>query len=108
MAGNTTLTRKQVNVIYINAGKGLLGTERWVISRMYLLADGADVHECPDPDKEKRKIRDVVDLIFAQNLEGAQKALDEYTQETWARFPDFLRVQLNRDPFGRRRNREDD
>lgn len=77
----TEFSKKQIGVIYRNAKLGNLKVERWLMSRLYDLADFYDIDWGKQIAKEEQTVLKILDLVFGDKLEEAQKELDSYGEK---------------------------
>lgn len=79
----TEFTPKQVGVVYRLAKQKDLSVETFVIRRMYDLADYFGYDDNRSVADEESYIKGILSHVFDNDLEAAQKAIDEYTERTW-------------------------
>lgn len=81
----TEFTKKQIGVIFANAKNGNLKVEKWVMSRMYDLAEYYGYDSNGSVAEEEVVILNILEAVFAKNTAKAQKSIDEYTIDIFSR-----------------------
>lgn len=76
----TEFTRKQIGVIFGMAKRNELKVEKFIISNLYDLADFYGYDDNGSVAANERKIKDILDNVFAGNMEKAQMLINEYTE----------------------------
>lgn len=79
----TEFTKKQINVIYAKAKSQELKVEKWVISDFYNLADYYGYDDNMSVETAERDIKEIIETMFAGNLEKTQELINDYTERTW-------------------------
>lgn len=79
----TEFTKKQINVIFAKAKNQELKVEKWVISDFYNLADYYGYDSNMSVEAAERDIKEIIETIFAGNLEKTQELINDYTERTW-------------------------
>ena len=79
----TEFTKKQIGVIYAKAKSGELKVEKWIISRLYDLADYFGYDDGGSVAQSEGWILRILDKTFANDLEEAQHLIDHYTEISW-------------------------
>lgn len=92
----TSFSRKQIGVIYRNAKEGNLHLEKWLVSRLYDMADfyGADYNG--SVELEERYILAAIDAVFGDDLAKAQEKLDNYRDHCLTHFTQSYTEKLDR------------
>lgn len=79
----TEFSRKQIGVIYYKAKNKELNVEKWVISRFYDLADYYGYDDNMSVEREETDILQILDKMFAGELDKAQELINDYTSKVW-------------------------
>ena len=74
----TEFTKKQINVIYGKAKGGELHLEKWLVSRLYDMADFYGQDYSGEAEREERYILRALEQVFSGNVAAAQETLDNY------------------------------
>ena len=93
----TEFTKKQISVIYGMAKKNELTIERWVMSRLYDLAEYYGYDDNGSVAYEETKILNILNKVFSNDLSEAQKMIDAYTEETFQLLSSKYQKMCNRD-----------
>jgi len=81
----TEFTKKQIGVIFANVKNGNLKVEKWVMSRMYDLAEYYGYDDNHSVAEEESDILNILQAVFEKNMEKAQKLINEYTEDIFSR-----------------------
>lgn len=92
----TEFSKKQINVIYGMAKRAELSVEKWVIREFYNLADYYGFDDNRSVEASERKIMNILEAVFANDLVTAQAAIDEYTTSTFEKFGRKVQATLDR------------
>ena len=76
----TEFSKKQISDIYRMAKTGELKVERFVMSNLYDMADYYGYDDNHSVEREESKILAIIELVFNNDVEAAQEAIDEYTE----------------------------
>lgn len=79
----TEFTKKQIGVVYRLAKTGELKIEKWAISNFYDLAEYYGYDDNRNVERAEREILKVLDAVFVNDFEKAQKLIDRYTADTF-------------------------
>lgn len=79
----TEFSAKQISVIYRKAKNGELNVEKWVINRLYELAEYYNYDSNGSVSDEEIDIKKILETVFANDLATAQKLIDKYTKRTF-------------------------
>ena len=77
----TEFSAKQISVIYRKAKNGELNVEKWVINRLYELAEYYNYDDNGSIAEEETKINEILASVFANDLITAQELINKYTKE---------------------------
>lgn len=75
----TEFTNKQIGVIYRLAKTGDLKVEQWTMNGLYDLADYYGYDDNRSVAEKERKVLQILDKVFANELAEAQELIDNYT-----------------------------
>lgn len=89
----TEISKKQVSVIYAKAKNGELKVERWVMNRLYNLADYYGYDDNRSVEEAEAKIIAIIEAVF--NGEDVQGMVDEFAEWTWGRLGRKSRENCN-------------
>lgn len=92
----TEFTRKQINVLYRLAKQGELKIEKWVMSVFYDLSDYYGYDDNGSIERCEQQIKQILDFVFSENMEEAQEAINEYTEERYALLGRICKEQTDR------------
>lgn len=92
----TGFTRKQIGVLYRKAKDGELKIEKWVMSEFYDLADYYGYDDNGSIEECEQQIKQILDFVFSENMEEAQEAINEYTEEQYALMGRICKEQADR------------
>lgn len=81
----TEFTAKQVNVIYGKAKAGDLKIEKWLMSNIYDMAGFYGIDWSKTAELEEKRIMDILEAVFKNDMDQAQKCVDIYTDMQWNR-----------------------
>ena len=73
----------QIIVIYLKAKNGELNVEKWVINRLYELAEYYNYDSNGSVLDEEIEIKKILETVFANDLATAQNLIDKYTKRTF-------------------------
>ena len=76
----TEFSKKQIGVIYRMAKNGDLKVEKFVMSHLYDLADYYGYDSNHNVARDEVKVLNILEDVFAGNLEAAQKRIDDFTE----------------------------
>lgn len=79
----TQFTKKQISVVYGCAKRGELKVEKWIMSRLYDLAEYYGFDDNGSVEFEERFILAILDRVFDKNMDEAQERIDSYTEMVW-------------------------
>lgn len=79
----TEFTKKQIGVIYRNAKNGALQVEKWMMSRLYDLAEYYGYDDNGSIAEEERFVLEILEAVFADDMAKAQEKLNAYTEDTF-------------------------
>lgn len=77
----TEFSKKQISVIYSKAKNGELKVEKWYMSRLYDLAEYYGYDYNRSVEFEERSILKIIENVFSNNIEEAQKMIDFQTED---------------------------
>lgn len=92
----SSITRKQVGVIYSKAKAGELKVERWVMAEFYDIAGYDDIDWNGSKARLESVTRKILEVVFSGDMEKAQKAIDEYTEYNWKIMGKKSKARANR------------
>lgn len=92
----TEFTRKQINVLYSLAKQGELKIEKWVMSEFYDLSDYYGYDDNGSIERCEQQIKQILDFVFSENMEGAQEAINEYTEQQYVLMGRICKEQSDR------------
>ena len=93
----TDFSKKQIGVIYAAAKRGDLAVERWMMSRLYDLADFYGIDDNGSIAKEEAIVKNILEDVFAHDMESAQERINDYTDRTFALLSGKNQKSANRD-----------
>lgn len=76
----TSITRKQIGVLFGKAKRGELKVQKFVMSDFYDIADFYNYDDNGNVERAENQIRCILDAVFAKDDEKAQKFIDSYTE----------------------------
>ena len=76
----TSISRKQIGVIFGKAKRGELKVQRFVMSDFYDIADFYNYDDNGNVERAEAQIRRILDEVFAGNDQKAQELIDSYTE----------------------------
>lgn len=79
----TEFTRKQIGVIFAKAKNNELKVEKWIMNNFYDLAEYYGYDDNGSVEEAERKILAILEAVFSNDNERAQKLIDDYTEKTW-------------------------
>lgn len=80
----TEFSKKQISVIYSKAKTGELKVEKWIMSDMYDMADFYGYDFNGTAANEEFRIKQILEAVFAGNLEEAQERIDAFTESLYS------------------------
>ena len=80
---STEFSKKQINVIFAKAKNGELKVEKWYISHLYNLADYYGYDDNRSVEQEERYIINILENVFGNNIDKAQKIINEQTEDVF-------------------------
>lgn len=80
---STEFTKKQISVIFAMAKRGELRVEKFIMQDLYNLADYYGYDDNHNVEESEQKILEILENVFAKNIEIAQKLIDDYTNITF-------------------------
>ena len=92
----TEFTRKQINVIYGKAKSGQLKVEKWFINELYNLADYYGQDNNGSIAHKEKFVLLILKAVFDNDLEDAQKKIDELTENIFKTCTEKVQVTFNR------------
>lgn len=92
----SSITRKQVNVLFAKAKAGELKIERFAISAMYDLADGYFWEAGESMKEDEKNVKAAVNNVFNGKMSAAQDRINKYTAEIFGRCTEKKQAELNR------------
>lgn len=92
----TEFTRRQINVLYSLAKQGELKIEKWVMSEFYDLSDYYGYDDNGSIERCEQQIKQILDFVFSEDMENAQEAINEYTEEQYALMGRICKEQADR------------
>ena len=93
----TEFTRKQIGVLYYKAKSNELKVEKWVINRFYDLADYYGYDDNGSVAAEERDILNIIETMFAGNIEETQELINEYTEKIYNLLGNKAKARANRE-----------
>lgn len=72
----TEISAKQINVIYGCAKRGDLKVEKWVMKKMYNLADYYGYDYNGSVEREEASVKRILDAVFAKDYQEAQRLIN--------------------------------
>lgn len=96
----TEFNRSQISAIYRNAKLGNLKVEKWFIKRLYDTADYYGYDDNRSMERFERYVLDIINEVFAGNLEKAQKLIDETTESEFKTYTEKYRNKFDRTFIG--------
>lgn len=76
----TSISRKQIGVIFGKAKRGELKVQKFVMADFYDIADFYNYDDNGNTERAEAQIRRILDEVFAGNDNEAQKLIDSYTE----------------------------
>lgn len=92
----TSITKKQINVIYGKAKRGELKVEKWFIESLYDLADYYGYDYNRSVEERETFTRMILNAIFANETERAQELINLETDRVYS-----LKGQKNKEKCDR-------
>jgi hypothetical protein len=92
----TEFTRKQINVIFAKAKAGEIKIEKWVIADFYNMADYYGFDDNGNAEESERDILEIIEAVFASDIEKAQELIDNYTTKWFERMGRKAQAKANR------------
>lgn len=93
----TEFSSKQIGVIYRAAKAGELKIEKWVSKEFYDLADFYNFDDNGTIERCERKVMDILEAVFAEDFQKAQKLVDQYTETEWSLLSIKAQKRANRE-----------
>lgn len=78
----TEFSKKQIGIIYFKAKNGELSVEKWIMNELYDLADYYGYDDGGMVARQEDFVKPILDRVFANDIAGAQKEIDFFTQHT--------------------------
>lgn len=95
----TEFSKKQINVIYAKAKNNDLKVEKWLISKMYDLADYYGTDDNGSVAQNEQTILQILDKVFAGELEEAQEKIDFLTEWMFNSYTDKYQRTIDRSVY---------
>lgn len=92
----TEFSKKQISVIYMKAKNGELKVEKWVIGEFYDLAEYYGYDDNRNVERAESKILNILDSVFAGEMDKAQKLIDQYTADEFKSMSAKAQKKANR------------
>lgn len=95
----TEFTKKQISVIYYKAKSEELRVEKWFILELYALADYFGYDDNKNIANEEKEVLDILKEVFDNNLDKAQKLIDETSNKWYNLYSNKIKSKINRNLF---------
>lgn len=95
----TSFSKKQINVIYMNAKNGNLKVEKWFINRLYDLADFFGFDDNKSVEFDEGLVKDILEAVFAGDFEKAQKEIVSTADMWYSRLGNKNKAKCDRSVF---------
>ena len=95
----TEFSKKQINVIYAKAKNNDLKVEKWLISKMYDLADYYGTDDNGSVAQNEQTILQILDKVFAGELEEAQEKIDFLAEWMFNSYTDKYQRTIDRSVY---------
>lgn len=92
----TEFTKKQISVIYRLAKTGDLKVEKWIIAKLYDLADYYGSDDNRTVEELERYVLDILKEVFDNNTIKAQELINEFTEDYYSRLGNKLQNKVDR------------
>lgn len=92
----TEFSKKQINVVFGKAKAGELRVEKWVMKRLYELADYYGYDYNSSIEREERSILHMLNALFSGDLKEAQEEIDWYTKSVYSDYTEKYRQSFDR------------
>lgn len=92
----TDFTKKQINVIFKNAKEGNIKVEKWMMNRMYELADFYGADDNGSVTRSEQRIKHILDLVFDRDFETAQTKIDGFTDQEFESYSPKYQAKFDR------------
>ena len=92
----TEFSKKQINVLFAKAKKHELQIEVWFMQRMYVLADFYDYDNNGSIAEEEQGIKQILEAVFADDIEKAQMLINRETASTFGSFTEKYQRSFDR------------
>lgn len=79
----TEFSRKQISAIYSKAKSGELKVEKWIMNRLYDLADYYGYDDNRSVERSEVKVLEILDAVFGGDLAKAQELIDSFTESEY-------------------------
>ncbi len=76
----TEFSKKQIGVIYANAKNGNLKVEKWIMFKLYDLADYYGYDDNASVEYDERSVLLILDDVFAGRMAEAQERINDFTE----------------------------
>ena len=94
---SSSISKKQVNVIFAKAKAGELKIERWVMRDFYSIVNFDGIDWNGSTARLSDDVSRILDNIFEGNIEKAQSRIDFYTKSTFDGYTDKGKATLQRE-----------
>ena len=95
----TDFTKKQVGVVFARAKSGALKIEKWFIQELYNLADYYGYDDNCSVARQEREVKSILDAVFANDMETAQRLIDDTTQKWYDSYGKKTKATCDRAEF---------
>ena len=92
----TEFSKKQINVLFAKAKAHKLQIEAWFMKRMYVLADFYDYDNNGSIAEEEQGIKQILEAVFADDIEKAQMLINRETASTFGSFTEKYQRSFDR------------
>ncbi len=95
----TEFSKKQISVIYAKAKSGDLKVEKWMMSKLYDLADFYGTDDNGSVEFEERFVLNILRSVFDGDLEDAQERINSTADIFFNNYTDKFQKTLDRTVF---------
>lgn len=91
----TEFTKKQISVLYYKAKNGEIKVEKWVINKLYDLANYYNYDYNGSVEKTERKVLIILDAMFNHD-NNLQNLIDNFTETEFNHYTEKVQKAFNR------------
>lgn len=91
----TEFTKKQISVLYYKAKNGEIKVEKWVINKLYDLADYYNYDYTGSVEKTEQKVLIILDAMFNHD-NNLQSLIDNFTETEFNHYTEKAQKAFNR------------